>query len=371
MTITNLSIANLEEIVNSLPAEEKALFQRIYAVTTTVGELRTPQSMEPWVGQQFGSVEAVTKQKIVKVTNMVTNEGSLFNKLRASRPMGGKDEKSIDAQLQDASHQDLFRYPENNTPEDLFGRVVGKHCITASNIAKYDGFHGVVIFNNFNPLHFSREQIIDYIDAGWEWARRAQAMKPQAKYFFFIWNCRWRAGASIYHGHAQVMLSCDRHYAKIEGLRQAALSYRQNYGSNYFEDLFQAHRSIGCALEKEGVKILTHLTPFKDNEVILMAEELNLSFKERIYEMLAYFRDGMNVTCFNLSLVTPPLSETKESWEGFPVMARLVDRGDPRSRASDVGGMEIYGASIVSSDPLDLARQLRQYLDQKTEEGYG
>lgn len=358
----NLTIDNLAEIAASLPAAEKALFERIYAVTTTIGELRTPQSMMPWVEKQLGSLEAVTRQKIVKVTNMVTDEGSIFNRLRASRPTEARGEKSIDAQLPKASHQDFFRSPEDNTPEDLFGRVVGKHCITASNIAKYDGFHGVVIFNEFNPLDFSREQIIDYIDTGCEWARRAHAMKPQAKYFFLIWNCRWRAGASIYHGHAQVMLTCDRHYARIEGLRRAALGYRQNYGLNYFGDLFQAHLSTGCAVEKEGVKILAHLTPFKDNEVVLMAEELNLSLKNRIYEVLTFLRDRIGVTCFNLSLVTPPLAATEESWEGFPAMVRVVDRGDPASRASDVGGMEIYGSSVVASDPLVLARQLREHL---------
>lgn len=362
MTITNLTIDNLDEIVASLPAGERALFQRIYAVTTSIGELRPPPSMEPWVRERFGSVAAVTKQKIVKVTNMVTHEESLFNRLRALRPMGPKEEKSIDAQLQAASHHDLFREPETNTPEDLFGRVVGKHCVTASNIAKYDGWHGVVIFNDFNPLHFSREEIIDYIDTGWEWARQVRAIQPQAKYFFFIWNCLWRAGASIYHGHAQVMLTCDRHYAKIDQLRRTALSYRQDYGSDYFRDLFQAHHSVGCAVEKDGIKILSHLTPFKDNEVILMAEELNLSLKERIYEVLACLRDRLGVTSFNLSLVTPPLSATEESWEGFPVMVRLVDRGDPDNRSSDVGGMEIYGASVIASDPLNLARQLRHYL---------
>ncbi len=363
MTVTKPSITHLEEIIDSLPAEEKALFQRIYAVTTTVGELRISNSMEPWVRQQFGSVEAVTRQKIVKITNVVTGEGTLFNQLRASRPIDGKGKKSVDVQLQDVSSNDLFRYPEDNTPEDLFGRVVGKHCITASNIAKYDGLHGVVIFNDFNPLHFSREQVIDYIDVSWEWAKRAQAKQPQAKYFFFIWNCLWRAGASIYHGHAQVMLTCDRHYAKIDGLRRAALSYKQNYGSNYFTDLFQVHRSVGCAVEKAGVRILAHLTPFKDNEVVLMAEELNLSVKERIYEVLTCFRDRMNITSFNLGLATPPLAETEESWEGFPVIVWLVDRGDPNCRASDIGGMELYASSVVSSDPFELARQLGQSLD--------
>ena len=363
MTVTNPSITNLEEIVDSLPADEKERFRRIYAVTTTVGELRTPQPMQPWVRQQFGSVEAVTRQKIVKVTNLVTAEGSLFNRLRDSRPIEVTEEKSLDDQLVEASQKDSFRYPEENTPEDLFGRVVGKHCVTAGNIAKYDGLHGMVIFNEFNPLQFSREQVIDYIDVGWEWAKRAQAEQPQAKYFLFVWNNLWRAGASIVHGHAQMMLTEGKHYAKIEGLRRAAQSYGQSYGSNYFTDLFRVHHSVGCALDKGGVKILASLTPFRDNEVILMADELNLSLKERIYEVLACFRDGMGIVSFNLGLVTPPLAETEESWEGFPVMVRVLDRGNLNSRASDVGGVEIYAASVVASDPLELARQLRQRLD--------
>ncbi len=363
MKVTNPSIINLEEIIDSLPAEEKRLFQRIYAVTTAVGELRTPQSMEPWVKQQFGSVDAITRQKIVRVTNTVTYEGALFNRLRALRPIEAKEKGSIDAQLVDATKDDLFDSPEENTPEDIFGRVVGKHCVTASNIAKYDGLHGLVIFNDFNPLHFSREQVIDYIDVAQEWAKRAQAKQPEAKYFFFVWNCLWRAGASIYHGHAQVILTKARHYAKIERLRQVALSYQQNYGSNYFGDLFQVHRSLGCAMEKEGVKILAHLTPFRDNEVILMAEELNLSLKQRIYEVLACLRDRLGVTSFNLSMVTLPLGETEESWEGFPVMVWVIDRGDPKSRASDVGCIEIYACSVVSSDPFELARQLQRCLD--------
>ena len=362
MSVINPGITELEDIVNSLPAEERKLFQQIYAVTTTTGELRIPPGMEPWVKQQFGSVEAVAKQKIVRVTNKVTCEGTLFNRLRFLRPIEAQKQESIEAQLQDASKNELFRHPEDNTPEDLFGRVVGKHCVTASNIAKYDGLHGLVIFNDSNPLQFSREQVIDCLDVGWEWAKRAQAREPEAKYFFLIWNYLWRAGASIYHGHAQVMLTRDSHYAKIEGLRRAALSYRQNHGSSYFADLFQAHRSVGCAVEKNGVKILALLTPFKDNEVMLMAEKLNLSLKERVYEVLRCFRDKMNVASFNLGLITPPLAETEESWEGFPVIVWLVDRGNLNSQASDVGGMEIYACSVVASDPFELARQLRQCL---------
>lgn len=362
MTVTEPNIARLEQIVDSLPAADKALFRRIYAVITMGGGLRLPPSMQPWVVQQFGSVDAVTRQQIVRVANKVTGEEAIFNWLRNLRPIEPKGRDDLETRLRRASRQDTFHLPEKSTPEDLFGRVVGKHCITASNVAKYDGLHGLVIFNDFNPLRFSREQVVDYLDVGWEWARRAQVIEPSARYFLFIWNCLWRAGASIYHGHAQVILTRDRHYAKIEGLRRAALDYRQEHGRDYFEDLFLAHRSLGCAIEKEGVKILAHLTPFKDNEVMLMAGELNLSLKERVYEVLAFLRDELKVTSFNLSLVTPPLAATEESWEGFPVIVRVVDRGDPDSQASDVGAIEIYAASVVASDPFTLTRKLRQYL---------
>ncbi len=343
------------------------LFQRLYAVTTAAGELCLPQSMEPWVERQFGSIDAVTRQRIVRVTNKVTGEESLFSYLRNLRPIEAKN--GISDPLADISTDNLFGSPYQNTPEDVFGRVVGRHCVTASNVAKFDGLHGVVVFNEFNPLHFSREQVIDYIDVAREWARRAQATQPQAKYFLFFWNCLWRAGASIYHGHAQVVLTTGRHYAKIDRLRQAALSYRQSYGSNYFNDLFQVHHALGCGLEKDEVRTLACLTPFKANEVTLLAEELTPSLKERVYEVLACFRDRLGVTSFNLSLVTPPLAPTEESWQGFPVIVRLVDRGDLSDHTSDVGGMEIYAASVVSSDPFQLARQLRESLMRADDNG--
>ena len=358
----NIPILNLDEIVKSLSSAEKARFQRIYALNPTVGELRIPETMQAWVEQQFGSVAAVTRQKIVRITNKLTGEETLFSKLRASRPL---DTGSVDVHLAYTNAADLFSNPYDNTPEDSFGRVVGKHCVTASNIAKFDGFHGLVVFEDFNPLDFSREQIIDYIDVAREWAKEAHKAQPQAKYFALIWNCLWRAGASIGHGHAHVMLTSGRHYARIERLRQAAASYRQNYGANYFVDLFQCHRSVGCTVKKGEVSILAYLTPFKDKEIIIMADELNRSLEERVYEVLACFRDKLGVTSFNLSLVTPPLAETEESWRDFPVMVRLLDRGNPSHRASDVGGMEVYAASVVSSDPIELAWALGECLQEE------
>ena len=359
-------ILELDEKVNLLPAAEREKFRRIYEITPAVGELRIPESMQSWVEQQFGSLKAVTRQKIVRITNKLTGEETLFSKLRGSRPL---DTVAVNVRLAYASAKDLFGDPYENTPEDEFGRVVGRHCVTASNVAKFDAFHGLVIFNDFSPLDFTREKIDDYIDVALEWARKAREVRPEARYFALIWNSLWRAGASIGHGHAHVVLAGGRHYARIDRLRQTAVSYRQGYGDSYFKDLFQAHRAAGCAVQKGEVSILAHLTPFKDREVILMSDELTPSFKGVIYEVLACFRDRLGVTSFNLSLVTPPLAETEEDWKDFPVMVRLLDRGDPGQRPSDVGGMEIYASSVVSSDPVELAGELRKCLGEEEDHG--
>jgi hypothetical protein len=312
--------------------------------------------MEPWVKQRFGPVETVSRQKVVRVTNKVTGEGTLFNRLRSLRPIDARQEE---INLSQFEGNDSFHYPEENTPADVFGRVTGKYCITASNIAKYDGWHGLVVFKDFDYFQFTEEQLTDYIDTARKWAEKAREVEPEAKYYYLLWNYLWRAGASINHGHIQILLTRDSHYTRIEKLRQASQKYREDYGANYFYDLFQAHQCLGCGLEKDGVKTLALLTPFKDNGVMLIADELNLAMKKKIYEVLTCFRDRLKVTTFNLDLVMPPLAETEESWAGFPVIVRLVDRGDLNSQASDVGSMEIFAQSVVASDPFELARQLQ------------
>ncbi len=362
MKPANRTIADLDILVKALPRKSKVLFHRIFAVSTTKGCLKPPKTMLPWIERQFGSVERVTEQKVVKVTNLVTFEGAIFNSLRALRPRQFEDRLRVEARLLDKAKDDPLSKPLEDTPEDPFGRIRGKYCITASNIAKYDGLHGMIIFRDYNPLKFSREEVIDYLDTGWEWAQKAHQFDPSAKYYFFLWNSLKKAGASLAHGHAQVVLSRDFHYAKIEALRCAAIRYRAENNSNYFDDLFQIHLDLGLGVEKEGTKVLAYLTPIKEKEVMLLSSSLDRSFKERVYEVLACYRDRMHVTAFNLGIATPPLNSPPEDWNGFPVIARIVDRGYPWDGSSDFGTMELYAASIISSDPFQVAQELKEAL---------
>src|SRR5207253_9997809 len=119
-----------------------------------------PPGMRSWVEGSFGSVEAVQAQSVGKTLNPWTLEGSLFNSLRARRPIdlraGAPDLPGL---IGDGT--DPFCNPLTGTPADTFGRVRGRHSITASNVAKYDGLHSVIILEGHNPLAWSQDQISD------------------------------------------------------------------------------------------------------------------------------------------------------------------------------------------------------------------
>lgn len=356
------TIINLDEMVQGLDHERRRRFEELFSVNVTHGILVPPEQMLPWIEKQFGAVEQTTEQKIVRVTNNVTSEGVLFNWLRSSRPMW-KAPVNLDNELESMGAADPLAHPLTGTPEDIFGRVRGKYCVTASNIAKFDGFHGLVIFDERHPLRWNREQVHDYINTAHRWALLANETDPEAIYYLFIWNCLWRAGASLLHGHAQMMLGKGMHYAKVEHLRRSALMYQTQFRRNYFHDLFEAHEDVDSGFERpDGVRVMAHLTPIKESEVILLADQSGPALNDAIYETLRCFRDELNVTSFNLVQYQRPFGghDSEENWDGFPVMVRIVDRGDSSSRTVDFGAMELYAASVVSSDPFRVARTLKQ-----------
>ena len=306
-SISAPTIADLPSLVEGLQGDEHERFARLIRVTHATGQLRAPASMHGWITKLFGSVAAVERQTIVKTTNLVTLEGTLFNALRASRPFESGHSEEVD-QVVASGVGDPFCHPLEGTPEDVFGRVRGKHSITASNVAKYDAFHGVIIFDEHNPLLFDRESISDAIDVGLEWGQRALHTDPEAKYLFFLWNCLWKSGASILHGHAQVVATRDLHFAKVEALRRQAGAYRSSYGSSYFDDLIAAHRSVGLVQDVGDAHIISSLTPIKEKEVLIVAPELGSDLREAIWQVLDRFVHHLGVTSFNLVIYMPPLT---------------------------------------------------------------
>src|SRR5437773_8183844 len=359
-TDTRPLISELEERIAALPPDARAAAERIFAVSSTVGHLEAPAEMRDWIVKQFGSVDAVAAQRIVRVTNLVLLEGALFNEVRARRPAEVKGADEV-REVIERSRNDPFCHPETGTPQDTFGRIRGEHGITASNIAKYDGYHGVLVFDEHDPLAaMDADTIRDRLITSRRWALAANDEDPSAKYYFLIWNCLWRAGGSIVHGHMQMTVTRGMHYPRVEMLRRRALAYDEEHGRDYFDDLWLVHEALGLGHDRDGARVFASLAPIKESEVVVLgrAGEDESALAPAITRVIAAYR-SRGVVAYNLALLLPPLAADGSDWRRFPPQARLVDRGDPANKTSVIGGMELYAAGVVAGDPFRLAEVLR------------
>jgi hypothetical protein len=354
------SITNLPEQVAGLDADARARFADLFAVTRSGGSLQPPEEMRAWIERSFGSVEAVQAQTIIKTLNRWTLEGTLFNDLRARRPVArqapGAD---ADAELAGGG-DDPFCHPLTGTPADTFGRIEGAHTITASNVAKYDALHAVILFKEHNPLTWSGAQVADAFATAARWIAAAAAARPEAVYPFVMWNCRPRSGASQVHGHMQATLGEGGAYGRVELWRRAAESYRARHGRDYFADFYAAHAALGLAGRHGAVRWLAHLTPVKEKELVLLAPAFDGALAAAVADLLRLLIATLGVRAFNVACYLPPLAPVAEDWTDFPVVVRMVDRGDPGSATSDIGAMELFAQPVVAFDPWKLAGAVRE-----------
>jgi galactose-1-phosphate uridylyltransferase len=176
-----------------------------------------------------------------------------------------------------------------------------------------------------------------------------------------MWNCLWRAGGSIIHGHAQITATRGSHYPKVERLRRTASAYKREHASDYFEDLTRVHASLGLGIPSEGARAFASLSPIKEKELVVIGEDPgDASLGRAVGGLLQRYVEDLGVRAFNVAFYMPPLGSTQEDWSDFPTVVHIVDRGDPSNRTSDIGAMELYAASVVASDPFRVAEALRE-----------
>lgn len=354
------SLLDIPGRIASLTGEARARADRLLDVRVATARTVPPPELQPWLAETFGSVEAVREQTVVKVTNIATLEATLFAPLRARRPVDGPGQASDLVTEITATEDDPFCAPQTGTPAHPFGRVQGARMITGANAAAADAHHAVLVFEAHDPLAFDANLVGDLFTTGRAWADQARETDPDAANYLLIWNCLWRAGGSIIHGHAQALLGTGPHYARLERLRRDATSYRAAHRSDLVGDLVALHRDLGLAVDLEGgVTILAHLTPIKERELLIVgspgSDERDPGFADAVGRALLAYRDRIGVRSFNLALWRGPLDGR---WDDFPPIVRLVDRGDLSSRPSDIGAMELYGTPIVGSDPYELIAAL-------------
>jgi hypothetical protein len=368
------TIALLDQVVSGLAPEARRRFDRMYDYVAAEARILPPPAMEGWIANAFkylaptkeGILEAIRRQPIMHVMNRATGQATLFNAIRSQRPIEARAATDLEAEIEAARAKCSFCRPLEQTPANTFGRIGAKK--TCANVAAYDGYHGLVIFEDHNPLRFRTdafkvEEVADLLATARAWAEKCHAETPEARFFFLMWNCLWKAAASIIHGHAQMTVGRKFHYGRIERLRRDALAYKCEHGADYFADFVAIHESLGLAAWWGSVAAVAHLVPAKEREIVLVADRYeNPDLPAAIWRALKVYA-AQDVKSYNMAVYLPPLGPADPGWAGFPVLVHFVDRGDLAAKTVDVGGMEFYASAVVSADPFALAEALKKIAD--------
>lgn len=306
------------------------------------------------------------EQNVVAVTNRLENQMAFFNKERTKKP-----QTFVQKQLQGSSvaltdttgngERCDFCNWRQMTAEDSFGRIERDHAVSGSNLFKYGApFHGLALFKHHDPLSFDLHQLADLLAVSNEWfeqARQVNSADHQGDlHSFFLWNSLARAGASQYHGHAQLMLTSDPLPIHIR-TSEAQIKYGSLYpGQSYARDLIVALDQVGLAASiSDNCFIAASPCPIKDMETIILGpKELNHpSFVKALFVSLRTLIDDLGVESFNVGII-------KEVLEGR-IVARIVSRGKVSQTASDFGALEVIGgASIGHTDPYVVIEAIRK-----------
>ena len=217
-------------------------FHRLFEVREEAGRALPP----PPLAAKYG-VEADCAQCVVVVTNRATRQAAFFNSARRSKPQtfAAARQAGVAGDDPTVGKGCDFCSPLELTAADAFGRFENEHAISASNLFKISGVHGLVLFKHHNPLRFTQPQLggappshvqlcaaqlarptgqaqgrcgarqprgltdakpfpAGLLSCAADWLAGAAAAHPGWQHPALMWNCGGRAGASQYHGHAQV-----------------------------------------------------------------------------------------------------------------------------------------------------------------------
>eukprot|EP00123_Amoebidium_parasiticum_P020261 comp4623_c0_seq1/m.820 comp4623_c0_seq1/g.820 ORF comp4623_c0_seq1/g.820 comp4623_c0_seq1/m.820 type:complete len:475 (-) comp4623_c0_seq1:545-1969(-) len=355
--------------------ESLLAFTRIYTYNQrSQGGLNIPDTFREkvlgWLGNRQDYYMQVQHQTVTSVFNLVTYENTVYNPLRALRP-GANDGAGIQQYLQELTRESAqscdFCNHKHMTASDVFegNRVETRYTVTAANVFKYDAFHGLIISRNHDPVGLTKTEFVDLMRTSVTWFQRVHQMSPRSRFPHLMWDLLPKASASQVHPHAQVSLSPDRYYGMAENLRQQAIRYSRDHGgANYFTDLLAIHSSLGLTVNHGRATAMAYLTPKKENEIIVWSKTANDDLFTLLYKVIQAMRTELDVYAFSLAMFLPEMGAPIGP-NTLPAFARIIDRGAPTGKRSDISAMELFAASNVNADPFAVMKKLRPVLQQR------
>lgn len=294
-------------------------------------------------------LDRIADQALVYTRDRVLGGETVFNEMRASRATIPTATPVVPA-----AHPCPWCDPDGwggpGHSADDFGEVydAATGTIARGNWARQAPVSGVV----HGPCHDLAALVGDAVRfealyaAAEEYIRRAEAAAPGG-YYMVGFNGGVKSASSVEHVHLQVFGRHDRPFAYPARVRAWS-------PADYWARVRAAHEALGLAVGDGDCVGWVNLVPVKERDLTLCSPTLRAgaAFAHTLLAALA----AAGTKNFTLAAHVAPPGAAFRGWP--PVLWRFVDRGDPAVRHSDWGVMEMFGTSVVASDPFAVRRLL-------------
>jgi hypothetical protein len=334
------------------------MLRKFYSIAS-LPAVRLNMNEPAW--QQASAVFGVPRadlenQNIVSVRDLHLGTDALFNPLRASRvkPPSGLPAADL---IDDERIREGCGWCEGGHGTDFvdaFGAVRSPdgRIEARGNWARGCAISGVVYGDRemHNLLRLSKEEFVGLFTVAEEYIRQSRTLLPSAHFFLCFLNGGPKSAAGVPHCHLQVLGRTDRHFAYAETIRARCPEH-------YWQSVEAVHRDIGLRLGDAESTAWVNIVPVKERDMVVAAPSFK-SGASLIFDMLqVLYAHGTNN--FTLAAIVSPSYVRGGGANGFhdwpAILWRFVDRGDMRARHSDIGGAELFGSSIIATDPWQLA----------------
>ncbi|KAJ9466313.1 hypothetical protein DIPPA_09131 [Diplonema papillatum] len=377
-------------MAEELSKEEAQVLERVWQLSAADGPTVVPGGFGEKLQAMFAGMEgakaAVENQRVLRCWNVLMDQSTYFNDVRAaytkSRTARRQVARAVIIPLATPETCDFCNLEARTSTDVGFGRLSAATARSCSNVAKYAGSHSCIVFNDHNPLvpAGSKQCIADLFTLCDEWALhkcpqfvagppvepypKKQRTSERGQWTPLIgWNCTSKAGASMEHGHAQVLSVQGnvRWAAALDGTGAAAV--------------VAAARTLGLLVEIDDGRAYTFpsLSPVQNAEMWVVAKPgsafcegcsgqrtFGPDAAEGIRTALEVLFENYSTSAFNITVASVACAEGARVWPDCTrvTFARVLDRG-VHTQLEGPGFLEIFGSgSVGGADPFTVFEQL-------------
>lgn len=261
------------------------------------------------------------------------------------------------------------KFPESITPE---GRMKRGKSVQFPNLFSFTCHSSVIVFDpdtHFTkPGDFTPELLADAFQNGIEYIKKIRELEPEARNACIGLNYLGSAGSSIFHPHAQVILSSLQHpYVKV--LLAKSKQFYEKYGANFWDELILHEANGERYVEQNGsFHWLVPWAPRGNYEIQGICEKKNIddlnsedinSLGSGVSKILKLYAK-MKRNAFNFILIFGPLDEKQGYFNiNFTILTR--PNYNPGPGVNDTWFLPKFCYSyLIFHEPEKFAKKIRK-----------